>query len=249
MDRRYAALAVTLATVMAFVATATAAAQDRDAFLAGQSIKCPGCDLSGANLDRRDLTGADLSGANLRGATFSRTILRGANLAGADLAGAPFKRHDLAGTNLSAANLEGATLHRAVLRGANLSGANLAGANLNAAVLTSANLQRAKLSQALLFQIEAGGATSASTSLRSATRVRARMSVSAMECHDWMSRTCLPVTKMLSLPEDWVPFALGEDRGPALCGLARDARGRDGLHGRRNRRRAGPRSISGRANP
>ena len=82
-------------------ASGGAVAQDRAAFLAGTAKDCPGCDLRGASLDRRDLAGADLSGANLRGATFSRTILRGANLAGADLAGANLKRHDLAGANLS----------------------------------------------------------------------------------------------------------------------------------------------------
>src|SRR5271167_829577 len=90
-----------------------AAAQDRPAFLAGATKDCPGCDLRGASLDRRDLSGADLSGANLRGATFSRTILRGANLSGADLAGANLKRHDLAGASLSGANPHDATFHRA----------------------------------------------------------------------------------------------------------------------------------------
>src|SRR5258705_12124098 len=74
VDRRCAALVVTLATVMACVATAAAAGQDREAFLAGQTINCPGCDLNGASLDRRDLTVADLSGADLRRTTFSRTI-------------------------------------------------------------------------------------------------------------------------------------------------------------------------------
>src|SRR5450755_439738 len=110
-------------------AAAGAAAQDRAAFLAGATIHCPGCDLRGAKLDRRDLTGADLSGANLAGATFSRTVLRGANLAGADLTGANLKRHDLTGADLSGANLRDPTFHRAVLRGANLSGADLTGAN------------------------------------------------------------------------------------------------------------------------
>src|SRR5258708_1807390 len=69
-----------------------AAAQDRDAFLAKQTVNCPGCDLRGATLDRRDLSGANLSGAGLRGATFSRVVFRGANLSGADLSGASLKR-------------------------------------------------------------------------------------------------------------------------------------------------------------
>ena len=131
-------VSIALAPAMVGAVVVGAAAQDRDAFLAKQTVNCPGCDLRGEKLDRRDLAGADLSGADLRGATFSRAILRGANLSGADLSGANFKRHDLAGANLSGANLEGATFHRAVLRGANLSGANLTGANLNLAILTSA---------------------------------------------------------------------------------------------------------------
>src|SRR5277367_4717020 len=91
------ALCLTLLLTLAW--TAGAAAQDRAAFLAGTTIDCPGCDLTGARLDRRDLTGANLAGAKLAGATFSRTILRGANLAGAALPGANLKRHDLSGAD------------------------------------------------------------------------------------------------------------------------------------------------------
>ena len=67
-------------------------------------------DLSGAELSR-----ADLSGANLSGAELSRAYLSGANLSGADLSGA-----DLSGAYLSGADLSGA----------NLSGAHLSGADL-----------------------------------------------------------------------------------------------------------------------
>ena len=79
-------LMVTAATVWC-VCAATAAAQDRDAFLAGHTINCHGCDLGGAKLDRRDLTGADLSGANLRGARLLLATLTDTKLDGADLAG------------------------------------------------------------------------------------------------------------------------------------------------------------------
>ena len=77
MNRLGLILFAALPTMMA--CGAGAATPDRDAFLARQIINCPGCDLAGANLDRRDLTGADLSGADLRGATFSRAVFRGAN--------------------------------------------------------------------------------------------------------------------------------------------------------------------------
>ena len=46
---------------------AETAAPDRDAFLAGATKDCPGCDLHNAGLKRRDLTGANLAGADLTG--------------------------------------------------------------------------------------------------------------------------------------------------------------------------------------
>jgi len=72
-------------------------------------------DLSGADLRRANLSGANLSGADLR-----RANLRGANLSDANLSGA-----DLSGADLRRANLSGANLSGADLRRANLSGADL----------------------------------------------------------------------------------------------------------------------------
>jgi uncharacterized protein YjbI with pentapeptide repeats len=69
---------------------AMAQAQDAAAFLAGTAKDCPGCNLAGASLKRRNLTGVNLAGANLAGASFHRSVLRGANLSGADLTGANF---------------------------------------------------------------------------------------------------------------------------------------------------------------
>ena len=65
-----------------------AKAQDAAAFLAGTAKDCPGCNLAGASLKRRNFTGANLAGANLAGASFHRSVLRGADLSGADLTGA-----------------------------------------------------------------------------------------------------------------------------------------------------------------
>ena len=58
------------------------------AFLAGQSKDCRGCDLRDQVLARRDFVGADLSGANLTGAVLVESNFTGANLSGADLSGA-----------------------------------------------------------------------------------------------------------------------------------------------------------------
>lgn len=71
---------------------------------------CKKCDLSGAKLDKLDLSYADLSSANLSGADLTNTILMGSNLAKA---------------NLSGANLTGVNLFEANLSGANVSNANL----------------------------------------------------------------------------------------------------------------------------
>ena len=84
--------------------------------------------LSGANLLNADLSDAELSGANLSGANLYNADLRGADLSGANLLNA-----DLSGVELSEANLSGADL-----RGANLSGANLLNADLSGVDLSGA---------------------------------------------------------------------------------------------------------------
>ena len=52
-----------------------AASPTVDAFLSGASKDCPGCNLHGAKLKRRDLSGADLSGADLSEAILHRAKL------------------------------------------------------------------------------------------------------------------------------------------------------------------------------
>ena len=86
--------------------------------------------LSGADLTRANLTGANLRDADLSDADLARANLTGANLRDADLS-----RADLDGAILTLADLDGA-----ILAGANLAGANLAGANLAGADLTDADL-------------------------------------------------------------------------------------------------------------
>jgi uncharacterized protein YjbI with pentapeptide repeats len=82
--------------------------------------KCPGCDLSYANLRGRNLKGADLSGANLSSAN-----LRGANLKEADLTGANLNLANLTGANLTGANLSQAKLVFSVLRNTTLDNVDL----------------------------------------------------------------------------------------------------------------------------
>ncbi len=112
-------------------------------------------DLSGANLDRAHLSGANLGDADLRKAHLSGAILGGADLGEAilteaDLSGANLDRAYLRGAYLSGANLTRAILYETDLREADLSGAILTGADLSKAILTGADLSKADLSGAFL---------------------------------------------------------------------------------------------------
>ena len=96
--------------------------------------KCPGCDLSNANLNNVSLLGANLSSA----------LLTGIDGSGADFTGA-----DLTQAGLSEAKLEGAILSLANLTGADLSNADLSNSFLTSANLTNADLNNTVLSGAL----------------------------------------------------------------------------------------------------
>lgn len=134
------------------------AASPKDAFVAGLSRNCPGCDLTGLNFKRRDLSGADLRGADLTGTSFHRAILRGADLSAARLNETNFNRAVLSGASLSGATLTGALLYQADAGRADFTQANLAGAHLRRlraplarfdhADLTGADLEDGRLSQA-----------------------------------------------------------------------------------------------------
>lgn len=122
--------------------TASTGARAFDAKAIGQLMNdnhCEGCDLSGADLARAELSGAGLSGADLGNANLNNAILLGATLNDANLEGA-----DLAGAYLSDATFGGADLTGANLRGAKLDGADLA----TAIGLTQAQLNHACAGQA-----------------------------------------------------------------------------------------------------
>ena len=122
------------------------------------SNECPGCDLRGANLQRKVLNGAKLPRADLNGARFDEAELSAADLTGAYLFGTNLSQANLRGTqlinadlrkaNLSRADLQGAYLLLANLRKADLRGAQLTGAFLNGADLTGARFSSADLTDA-----------------------------------------------------------------------------------------------------
>ncbi|MCI5144262.1 MAG: hypothetical protein D3923_01750 [Candidatus Electrothrix sp. AR3] len=90
---------------------------------------CRGCNLSGAILNRVDLSGVNLEGANLEGAKLNLT-------------------------NLSGANLRNANLKAAALGGADLAGADLRGANMNGAIVGGAYITDTKLDKGQIKQDE-----------------------------------------------------------------------------------------------
>ena len=95
-----------------------------------------------------DLVGADLDRVNLTAANLVKTDLRGASLRMAKLNGANLSWTDLTEANLSEAELNLAKLSRAFLARANLSGAKLFGIDLSEADLSNANLMLAHIFQA-----------------------------------------------------------------------------------------------------
>ena len=114
-------------------------------------IDLDGADLSGANLSRVVLGGANLSRANLSGANLSKVLLLGADLSGATLQSADLSRANLLGADLSGADLDKPDWPGKDLPGANLSGADLSRAKLSGAKLREANLSGASLFRANLF--------------------------------------------------------------------------------------------------
>lgn len=102
-------------------------------------------DLSGAKLDRMNLSGADFSGANLKDANLFGSVLTGANLTDANLSGTELHRADLRNADLRKANLRDANLVGADLRKANLSYTNIAGIKLSQLNLSEVNLSGNKL--------------------------------------------------------------------------------------------------------
>ena len=114
-------------------------------------------DLSGANLSLLNLFGADLVDANLSEADLSGTNLSFANCQGANLSEAILVRANLSGADLSDAYMGGADFFRADLIWTDLSGADLSDANLN-----QANLRAAKYNSKTLwppdFDLDLAGA-------------------------------------------------------------------------------------------
>lgn len=104
---------------------------------------CPRCNLSGADLSKQNLTGANFRGADLSGATLSQANLTNADFTGANLEGAILNSANLSGASLTGANLKSASLVNADLSYAGFISANLEATNLKDAKLQFTNFRGA----------------------------------------------------------------------------------------------------------
>ncbi|MAS57700.1 MAG: hypothetical protein CMA37_03740, partial [Euryarchaeota archaeon] len=108
-------------------------------------------DLTGATLDNADLTNASLYQADLTNAGLYNADLTNASLNQADFIGATLNYGDLTNASLNQADLTDATLDYADLTNASLYQADLTDATLNYGDLTDASLSQADLTNAVLY--------------------------------------------------------------------------------------------------
>lgn len=125
----------TVSNVQPVAAQPTETAEERKNRIIRLAKNCPGCNLSGVDLQGAQLNKANLTGANLQGVNLTNAELRQANLQGADLTGAVLVRANLAGADLSSSNLtdtdfSGSNLIRANVSGAIINNTNVTGAHL-----------------------------------------------------------------------------------------------------------------------
>jgi len=166
------------------------------------SLDCSNKDLTGAQLDRQNLTGVTWTGASLRLANLSASDLsdadfspaaqsgRSADLQGADFGSGKLANADFESANLANANLENAGLFNANLTNANLTNANLFTTGLNSANLTSANLTSANLFFASLISANLTNANLTNANLTSANLTSAKLAGATLTWVTWFYTTC-----------------------------------------------------------
>jgi uncharacterized protein YjbI with pentapeptide repeats len=106
-------------------------------------------DLSGAVLQRTNLSSTDLAGAKLQGAVLVEAIIDRARLREADLTGSDLTKAQGSRVNFQKANLAGVTLKKSELLRADFSNANLENADLSKAELGRAVFAEADLNGAI----------------------------------------------------------------------------------------------------
>ncbi len=142
------------------------AAPPRSADAGAQS---PRTDLRGHEVTQQELTGKDLrraalGGANLDGLDLTRRDLLGADLRGASLRGIDLDDANLLGADLRGADLRGASFRRACLYHADLRGANLTGVDADRADVTAVSVSPATVATAAAWPAPTEGTPTACSS-------------------------------------------------------------------------------------
>lgn len=132
-------------------------------------------DLSGANLEQTDLTGAFLSYVQARDANFIDATLKQANFDGAAIAGSNFSNANLMQASLQEATLTDTKLTGADLVSAELTQANLQGANAGQVEAQGAKFVRSNLSQSSWHQADLADANFQGSNLTNADFTGARL--------------------------------------------------------------------------
>lgn len=122
-------------------------------------------DLRGLQCEGEDLSGFDLSRCNLHGANFTRAQLDGADLRHCDLVQARFGSARLHGTRFHGANLRKCVLYRADMTATDLTQCNLHRATLDGARLSGTDLQFATFTHCSFAGTDFDGAIMGGTSI------------------------------------------------------------------------------------
>ncbi len=115
-------------------------------------------DISGEQLHRVDMKGADLSDVNMNETLLTKADFSGANFQNANAEEANLWGANLEGANLTHANLKRANLRNSKLNGANLQDCNMVGAELLFGDLTGASLKSVDLTGAMFVHTDLTGA-------------------------------------------------------------------------------------------
>jgi len=126
---------------------------------------CNGSDLSGANLAQVDLTDANLRDADCGGVNLGRADVSDANLRNVDLTGANLREATVSGSGLENTTLTGASLRDATLDGVRLDGGTLHRATFRNATMTDTSLADASGAGLSLREADLSGATLADADL------------------------------------------------------------------------------------
>lgn len=172
-------------------------------------------DLSGAILQRTNLSSTDLAGAKLQDAMLVEAIIDRARLQEVDLTGSDLTKIQGSRADFQKANLAGVTFAKSELLRADFSQANLEGANLSKSELGRAVFAAAKLNGANLSYSNLARADFSDAHLENADFTRAYTFLTRIEGAD--------LSKTIGLSQEQLDLACGDGDTQLPEGLERPA--------------------------